>query len=48
MTGAPTFIARSMILQILAALVSDSDPPKTVKSWAKTNTSAALDAAIAR
>ena len=37
-TGAPTFIARSMILQILAALVSDSEPPKTVKSWAKTKT----------
>ena len=32
-------IARSMILTILAALVSESDPPKTVKSWAKTKTS---------
>jgi hypothetical protein len=35
MTGAPIFIARSMILTILAALVSESDPPKTVKSCAK-------------
>jgi hypothetical protein len=33
-TGAPTFTAWSMILQILAALVSDSEPPKTVKSCA--------------
>ena len=33
--GAPIFIARSMILTILAALVSESDPPKTVKSCAK-------------
>jgi hypothetical protein len=38
MIGAPTFIARSMILQILAAYASDSEPPKTVKSWLKTNT----------
>ena len=34
-TGAPTFMARSMTLQILAALASLSEPPKTVKSWAK-------------
>src|SRR4029079_4719895 len=27
--GAPIFIARSMIFTILAALVSESDPPKT-------------------
>src|SRR5438128_2662273 len=27
-----------MILTIFAALVSDSDPPNTVKSWAKANT----------
>ena len=33
--GAPTFIAWSITLQIFAALVSESDPPKTVKSWAK-------------
>ena len=37
-TGAPTFIARSMSLQIFAAFVSESDPPKTVKSCAKTKT----------
>ena len=34
-TGAPASIARSMILTIFAALVSDSEPPNTVKSWAK-------------
>ena len=28
-----------MTLQIFSACVSDSDPPKTVKSWLKTNTS---------
>jgi len=33
-TGAPSFIARSMIFTILAALVSESDPPNTVKSCA--------------
>src|SRR6266571_9184393 len=38
MSGAPTFIARSMILQIFAAYVSLSDPPNTVKSCAKTKT----------
>ncbi len=32
--GAPTRMAVSMILTILAALDSDSEPPKTVKSWA--------------
>ena len=37
--GAPAFIANSITLQILAALVSDREPPKTVKSWAKTYTS---------
>ena len=36
--GAPSFIARSMIFTIFAALVSDSDPPKTVKSCAKAKT----------
>jgi hypothetical protein len=34
-TGTPIFMARSMIFTIFAALVSDSDPPNTVKSWAK-------------
>jgi hypothetical protein len=33
--GRPIFIARSMIFTIFAALVSDSEPPKTVKSCAK-------------
>src|SRR5438876_5665126 len=37
-TGTPVFIARSMILQIFRAYVSESEPPKTVKSCAKTNT----------
>ncbi len=36
MIGAPTFIARSMILQIFAAWVSEREPPKTVKSCANT------------
>ena len=36
MTGAPVLSARSIILQILRALVSDMEPPKTVKSLAKT------------
>ena len=34
--GAPFLTAMSITLQILAALVSDSEPPKTVKSCAKT------------
>ena len=38
MIGAPTFIARSMTLQIFSAYASDSEPPKTVKSWLKTKT----------
>ena len=33
--GAPFRTARSMTLTILAALVSDNEPPKTVKSCAK-------------
>lgn len=41
-TGAPTFIAMSMILQIFCACRSDSEPPKTVKSWLNTNTSRPL------
>ena len=36
-TGRPIFRARSMTLQILRALVSDSEPPKTVKSWLNRN-----------
>ncbi len=36
--GAPSFIARSMIFTIFAALVSDSEPPNTVKSCANANT----------
>ena len=39
MIGAPTRTARSMILQIFSACASDSEPPKTVKSWLNTNTS---------
>ena len=39
MIGAPTFIARSITLQIFSACASDSEPPKTVKSWLKTKTS---------
>ena len=38
MTGAPLRMARSMILQIFWALDSESEPPKTVKSCAKTYT----------
>ena len=37
-TGQPYFAARSMILQIFSAKTSDSEPPKTVKSWLKTKT----------
>ena len=36
--GTPVFMARSMILQIFRAYASESEPPNTVKSWAKTNT----------
>ncbi len=36
MTGAPARMAKSMILQIFSALDSESDPPNTVKSCAKT------------
>jgi hypothetical protein len=39
MTGAPTRMAISMIFTIFEALAKDSEPPKTVKSCAKTNTS---------
>jgi len=44
MTGAPTFIAWSMILQIFSACASLSEPPNTVKSWLNTNTSLPLTA----
>src|SRR5690606_41137222 len=39
MIGAPFFSARSMILTIFSACASESEPPKTVKSWLKTKTS---------
>ena len=38
MIGARAFIAMSWILMIFCACVSDSEPPNTVKSLAKTNT----------
>ena len=38
MTGAPTFMAWSITLLILRAMVSLSEPPSTVKSCAKTYT----------
>src|SRR5687768_16574193 len=38
MIGAPFSTARSITLQIFSALVSESDPPNTVKSCAKTKT----------
>ena len=38
MTGAPTFMAWSITLQIFSACVSLRAPPNTVKSWLKTNT----------
>ena len=47
MIGAPTFIARSMTLQIFSAYASDSEPPKTVKSWLKTKTEPAVDRPVA-
>ena len=37
-TGQPNFTAMSITLQIFSAKTSDSDPPKTVKSWQKTQT----------
>ena len=33
MIGAPFSSARSITLQIFSACASDSEPPKTVKSW---------------
>ena len=38
MTGQPILAARSMILHIFSAMTSPSEPPKTVKSWEKTQT----------
>jgi hypothetical protein len=35
-TGQPIFIARSITLTIFSPKTSPSEPPKTVKSWAKT------------
>ena len=37
-TGQPILAARSMILTIFSAITSPSEPPKTVKSWEKTQT----------
>ena len=37
-TGQPILAARSMILHIFSAITSPSEPPKTVKSWLKTQT----------
>ena len=37
-TGTPTRIAWSMILQIFSAWASESEPPKTVKSCENTKT----------
>ena len=38
MTGQPIFMAMSMTLTIFSPKTSPSEPPKTVKSWAKTQT----------
>ena len=46
-TGAPTFIAWSMTLQIFSAWVSDSEPPKTVKSLREDEHQTAVDGAVA-
>jgi hypothetical protein len=42
MTGAPTFIAWSMTLQIFSACASLKAPPNTVKSWLKAKASRPL------
>ena len=47
MTGHPVFIARSIILTIFSPKTSPRDPPKTVKSCAKTHTGSAVDRAVA-
>ena len=46
-TGTPTRIAWSMILQIFSACASESAPPKTVKSWREDEDRAAVDRAVA-
>ncbi len=38
MTGQPVFMARSMTFTIFSPKTSPSEPPKTVKSCAKTQT----------
>ena len=38
MTGQPIFMAKSMTLTIFSPKTSPSEPPNTVKSWAKTAT----------
>jgi hypothetical protein len=43
-TGAPTFMAWSMTLQIFSACASEREP-NTVKSWLNTNTQATVDGA---
>ncbi len=48
MTGAPTFIARSITLQIFCAYAPLSEPPNTVKSCAKTKTVRPSTRAVAR
>ena len=37
-TGQPYFAARSSTLQTFSPTASESEPPKTVKSWLKTKT----------
>ena len=37
-TGQPTLTAMSITLQTFSANTSESEPPKTVKSWLKTQT----------
>ena len=37
-TGQPVFSARSITLTIFSPKTSPREPPKTVKSWAKTHT----------
>ena len=46
-TGQPIFSARSMTLTIFSPKTSPSEPPKTVKSCAKTQTWPAVDGAVA-
>jgi hypothetical protein len=46
-TGAPTLVAVSRILQIFSACASLNEPPKTVKSWLNTNTNRPLIVTVA-